>query len=56
MQKFWDNPRRATEGGPATQAVAVPACLRLGAVEIRPATVLAPIRSEEHTSELQSQR
>ncbi|MGH9668483.1 MAG: tRNA dihydrouridine synthase DusB [Terriglobales bacterium] len=40
MQKFWDN-SRAREA--ATGAAGVPASVRLGAVEIRPATVLAPM-------------
>ncbi len=42
MRKFWDKPERAADGGCATRS-AVPASLRLGAVEIRPATVLAPM-------------
>ena len=42
MQKFWDNPPSTTGDG-ATRAAAVPASVRLGAVEIRPATVLAPM-------------
>src|SRR6202795_3121080 len=43
MQKFWENPARTAGDGCATRAVAVPASVRLGAVEIRPATVLAPM-------------
>lgn len=43
MQKLWDNPARTAEGGSATPAASVPASLRLGTVEIRPATVLAPM-------------
>jgi nifR3 family TIM-barrel protein len=42
VQKFWDNPPSTTGDG-ATRAAAVPASVRLGAVEIRPATVLAPM-------------
>ena len=43
MRKFWDNPGDiAREGARATQTV-VPACLRIGNVEIAPATVLAPM-------------
>ncbi|MCI0353802.1 MAG: tRNA dihydrouridine synthase DusB [Acidobacteria bacterium] len=40
MNKLWENP--AAESQPPTGAV-VPASLRLGSVEIRPATVLAPM-------------
>jgi len=43
VRKFWDNPGDiAREGARATQTV-VPACLRIGNVEIAPATVLAPM-------------
>ncbi len=40
MNKLWENP--AAEARPDT-GTAVPVCLRLGEVEIRPATVLAPM-------------
>ena len=40
MNKMWDTP--ANCGAPPTGA-RVPACVRLGGVEIRPATVLAPM-------------
>ena len=43
MQKFWENPVHPTENGPVARTVAVPASVRLGSVEIRPATVLAPM-------------
>ncbi len=44
MRKFWDTSGAvAGEGAPATQAVPVPSSLRIGGVEIRPATVLAPM-------------
>ena len=42
MRKFWDNSGgAAVEGARATRAV--PALLKIGGVEIRPATVLAPM-------------
>ena len=42
MRKFWDNSGEAAgEGARATRAV--PSLLRIGGVEIRPATVLAPM-------------
>ena len=43
MQKFWENPLRTAGEGCAKQANRVPALVSLGAVEIRPATVLAPM-------------
>jgi len=43
VRKFWDNSGEiAREGARATQSV-VPDCLRIGDVEISPATVLAPM-------------
>jgi tRNA-dihydrouridine synthase B len=41
MQKFWDTP--PLKSAPAGDGQGVPAALRLGGVEIRPATVLAPM-------------
>src|SRR2546427_6750268 len=45
MRKFWDNPVDAGEGARATPTgeMPVPHSLRIGAVEIFPATVLAPM-------------
>jgi len=44
MRKFWDNSGEATgEAARSTRAVPVPSSLRIGGVEIRPATVLAPM-------------
>jgi nifR3 family TIM-barrel protein len=48
MRKFWDNSGEvagevAGEGARATQAVPVPSVLKIGDVELRPATVLAPM-------------
>jgi tRNA-dihydrouridine synthase B len=44
VRKQWDNPQPAGEGANATQArTPVPPLLRIGAVEISPATVLAPM-------------
>ncbi|SPE45499.1 tRNA-dihydrouridine synthase [Candidatus Sulfotelmatobacter sp. SbA7] len=44
MRKFWDNSGDAAgEGACATRAVPVPSLLKIGRVEIRPATVLAPM-------------
>ncbi len=42
MRKFWDNPADVGASVPA-RATAVPARLMLGPVEIKPATVLAPM-------------
>ena len=42
MRKFWENPAPAASS-PAGALKPVPAALRLGAVEIHPATVLAPM-------------
>jgi len=44
VRKFWDNSGDAAgEGACATRAVPVPSLLKIGRVEIRPATVLAPM-------------
>ena len=45
MRKYWDNPVNATgEGARATQpGTAVPTRIRIGGIEIAPATVLAPM-------------
>ena len=44
MRKFWDNSGEAAgEGARPTRALPVPAGLLIGGVEIRPATVLAPM-------------
>jgi tRNA-dihydrouridine synthase B len=45
MRKFWDNPVDTGEGARATPTgeMPVPRSLRIGAVEISPATVLAPM-------------
>ena len=40
MQKVWDNPAQSVS---APAAAALPACVRIGGVELRPATVLAPM-------------
>ena len=44
MRKFWDNSgESAGQGARATREMPVPDSLRIGEVEIRPATVLAPM-------------
>jgi nifR3 family TIM-barrel protein len=43
MRKFWDNPGELADKSVRSIRAAVPARLRLGNVEIRPATVLAPM-------------
>jgi nifR3 family TIM-barrel protein len=43
MRKYWDNSVESADKSVRSTRAAVPACLILGNVEIRPATVLAPM-------------
>jgi tRNA-dihydrouridine synthase B len=43
VRKYWDNPNGQTGTAAGTELVPVPSKLRLGTVEISPATVLAPM-------------
>jgi tRNA-dihydrouridine synthase B len=43
VRKYWDNPNGQTGAAADPELIPVPAKLRLGAVEISPATVLAPM-------------
>jgi tRNA-dihydrouridine synthase len=43
MHKFWDTPAKVAGTATFTQEAQVPGCVQIGRVEIRPATVLAPM-------------